>query len=67
MIPDVTEQPEMEYVEWVSKDGRKKRQAKWFLDALKSGADRAKIRSKTFHGVAVAMATQWTEDISKGE
>ena len=63
LIPDVTKQPEMEYVEWVGKDGRKKRQAKWYLDALKSGADRAKIRSKTFHGVAVAMATQWTENL----
>lgn len=62
LIPDVTKQPEMEYVEWVGKDGRKKRQAKWYLDALKSGTDRAKIRSKTFHGVAVAMATQWTEN-----
>lgn len=58
LIPDVTKQSEMKYVEWVGKDGRKKRQAKWYLEALKSGADRAKIRSKTFHGVAVAMATQ---------
>ena len=65
LVPDVTKQPEMEYVEWVGKDGRKKRQAKWYFDALKSGADRAKIRSKTFHGVAVAMATQWTDDISE--
>ena len=68
LIPDVTEKPEMEYIEWVdSKTGKKKRQAKWYMDALKAGADRAKIRSKTFHGVAVAIATQWTEDISKGE
>lgn len=68
LVPDVTEEPEMEYIEWIDKKtGKKKRQAKWFFDALKSGADRAKIRSKTFHGVAVAMATQWTEDISKGE
>ena len=44
---------------------QKEKQAKWYFDALKSGADRAKIRSKTFHGVAVAMATQWTDDISE--
>ena len=55
----------MEYVEWEGKDGRKKRQAERKYDALKRGADRAKIRSKTFHGVAVAMATQWTDDISE--
>ena len=33
---------------------------------LKKGKLSAKDRSKTFHGVAVAMATQWTEDISNG-
>lgn len=26
--------------------------------------ERAKDRSKTFHGVAVAMAAQWTEDLN---
>lgn len=36
-----------------------------YMEALKAGKDRAKIRSKTFHGVAVAMAKQWTEDLSK--
>ena len=63
LIPDIIEKPEMEYYEWTDKNGKKKRQATWYLDALKSGADRAKIRSKTFHGVAVAMATQWTENL----
>lgn len=66
LVPAVTEPPEMEYKEWVDKKGRKKRQAVWYTDALKAGKDRAKIRSKTFHGVAVAMATQWSEDIAKG-
>ena len=51
--------PEMEYFEWVSKKGVKKRQAKWFFDALKSKEDRAKIRSKTFPGIARAIAEQW--------
>lgn len=63
LIPDIIEKPEMEYYEWTDKNGKKKRQATWYMDALKSGADRAKIRSKTFHGVAVAMATQWTENL----
>lgn len=39
---------------WVSPDG-KKRMPKWFSDNKS-----AKIRSKTFPGIADAMATQWT-------
>lgn len=49
-----------DFYEWVDKNGVKKREAKWLMDALKAGADRAKIRSKTFQGVAKAMASQWT-------
>lgn len=51
-----------EFKEWVTKDGKKKRQAKWFYDALaksKTAAERATIRSKTFPGIAEAMADQW--------
>ncbi len=57
-----------EFVEWIDKNGKKKRQAKWFMDALKtarSNEERSKIRSKTFPGIAKAMAEQW--GISKGE
>ena len=42
-----------------TQDGKKKRQEMWYFNALKSGADRSKVRSKTFHGVARAMAEQW--------
>lgn len=64
LVPLVTEEPEMEYIEWVSKKGVKKRQAKWFYDALKlSPTERAKVRSKTFNGIAENMAKQWTEGI----
>lgn len=63
--PDCTEKPEFEYKEWVDKKtGQHKRQAMWFYKALHAGADRQRIRSKTFHGVAVAMATQWTDKIN---
>ena len=58
LVPDVEEEPRMEYYEWISKSGKKKRQAKWFMDALKS-EDTQKIRSKTFEGIARAMAEQW--------
>lgn len=64
LVPSVTEKPEMEYFEWTDKNGVKKRQAQWYMDALKARKDRAKIRSKTFHGVAVAMAEQWTDKIN---
>lgn len=51
-----------EYFEWIDKKGRKKRQPKWFYEALrkaKTSEERSIIRSKTFPGIAEAMATQW--------
>ena len=64
LVPSVTEQPELEWKEWVdSRTGRKKRQPKWFFDALSlSPEERAKVRSKTFPGIARAMAEQWTKN-----
>ena len=61
LVPTVTEQPELEWKEWVDKrTGKKKRQPKWFADAWHlSPEDRAKVRSKTFPGIARAMAEQW--------
>jgi site-specific DNA-cytosine methylase len=52
-----------EFIEFTSKKGVKKRQAKWYFDALKNAktnAERSTLRSKTFQGIAKAMATQWT-------
>lgn len=63
LIPLVTEEPEMEWKEWVDKKtGKLKRQPKWFFDALrnaKTAEERSIIRSKTFPGIAKAMAEQW--------
>ena len=37
-----------------------KKMSKWYADAYKlKPAERAKLRSKTFHGIANAMAAQW--------
>ena len=50
-----------EFVEW-EVNGKKKRQPKWFLDALtkaKTSEERRTLRSKTFGGIAKAMAEQW--------
>ena len=54
-----------EFVEFVSKKGVKKRQPKWYFDALKNAKtpqERSTLRSKTFPGIAKAMATQWTKN-----
>ena len=52
-----------EFFEWIDgKTGKKKKQALWCYNAAltnhKNGT-RAKIRSKTFPGIAEAMANQW--------
>ena len=61
LVPLTTEQPELEWFEWVDgKTGKLKRQPKWFYEAFKlPPAERAKVRSKTFPGIAKAMAEQW--------
>jgi hypothetical protein len=52
-----------EFKEWVDKkSGKVKKQAKWYYDALlnaKSSAERRTLRSKTFKGMAEAIADQW--------
>ena len=50
-----------EFKEWVDpKTGKTKKQPMWFFEALKlSKEERAKVRSKTFPGIADAMANQW--------
>lgn len=61
LTPLITEQPELEWFEWIdSKTGKKKRQPKWFADAWSlPPEERARVRSKTFPGIARAMAEQW--------
>ena len=59
--PIIKNQPELEWFEWIDrKTGKKKRQPKWFADAWKLPVEeRARVRSKTFPGIAKAMAEQW--------
>lgn len=53
-----------EMKEWIDgKTGKKKRQALWYYEALlkaKTAAERRTLRSKTFQGIADAMASQWS-------
>lgn len=55
------EQPPIEYVEWYDERSRRmKRQAKWYYETrCAAHADRARLASKTFPGIAAAMAEQW--------
>lgn len=61
LVPNVSERPNLERVEWVSKKtGKVKSQPKWYYEAVKLPPnERAMVRSKTFPGVARAMAEQW--------
>jgi hypothetical protein len=57
-----------EYKEWqCKKTGKMKRQQMWYYNALldtKSGCERSEVRSKTFPGMAKAMAAQWAKQIN---
>lgn len=63
LVPKITERPPAEYHEWISKDGKKKRQEKWFYETrCLPYKDRGRVASKTFSGIVKAMAEQWTEE-----
>jgi len=54
-----------EFFEFTSKKGEKKRMPMWYFQALKDAKtpeQRRTLRSKTFSGIAIAMATQWTHN-----
>jgi hypothetical protein len=56
------------FKEWIGKNGKKKTQALWYFECLtkaKSSEERRTLRSKTFIGIAKAMATQWSEYLTK--
>ena len=61
LIPLVTDEPELEWFEWIDgKTGKEKRKPKWFADTWDlPPEERSKVRSKTFPGIAQAMADQW--------
>ncbi len=60
--PTTIEKPELEYFDWVdARTGKKKRMQRWMYDirCISDRAKRAAIASKTFPGIATAMAEQW--------
>lgn len=53
-----------EFFEWTDKNGKVKRQPMWYYKALseaKTPAQRRTLRSKTFTGMARAIANQWSK------
>lgn len=61
LVPDINKMPKIKYFEWIDKKtGRAKRQTEWYYKTrcLKP-SERAKQASKTFPGIARAMAEQW--------
>ena len=55
----VTHVDKGEFFEWTDgKTGKKKKQPEWYYKAA-GKEERSLIRSKTFPGIAEAMATQW--------
>ena len=57
-----------EFFEFTSKKGEKKRMPMWYYKALqdaKTPEQRRTLRSKTFDGIARAMATQWTSNVKQ--
>ena len=57
---EVTERPPVEYHDWVSKTGKQKRQELWFYQTrCLPHSERGRAASKTFPGIARAMAETW--------
>lgn len=53
-----------EFEEWTTPSGKVKRQAKWYTEAWKKAKtpeERRTLRSKTFPGIAKAVADQWSK------
>lgn len=64
--PLTTQKPDMAYREWFTPDGRKKRQTLWYYNTrCLPHEQRATAASKTFPGVARAMAEQWAGPCEK--
>lgn len=60
LTPTVEERPTPVYHEWVDKNGRKKRQEQWFYETrCLPHNQRGLVASKTFPGIAKAMADTW--------
>lgn len=63
LTPTITKKPEMAYHKWTTPDGKEKRQTLWYYRTrCLPHSERAAAASKTFPGIARAMAEQWAGD-----
>lgn len=53
-------EPEERYT-WTTKDGKTKSQPRWYALASQKNGERETVRSRTFPGIAKAMADQWSQ------
>lgn len=66
--PLITEKPKIEWHNCVGHDGKNRRQTQWYYDTRRKGAKyRATAASKTFPGIAAAMAKQWGDYLLQQE
>ena len=62
--PQTKEKPELAYHEWTTTGGKVKRQTLWYYNTrCLPHSQRATAASKTFPGIAKAMAEQWAGDV----
>lgn len=60
LVPRNVEKPEIPYHEWTTTNGKKKRQTIWYYKTrCLPPSERGMLTSKTFPGIAKAMAEQW--------
>lgn len=60
LVPTRQTKPHIAYHQWVTPDGVKKRQTMWYYQTrCLPPKERAKAASKSFAGIAEAMASQW--------
>ena len=60
LVPRTKQKPELSYHEWTTTSGKKKRQTIWYYRTrCLPHSERSTAASKTFHGIADAMAEQW--------
>lgn len=60
LTPFIKEKPELAYHKWTTPDGKEKQQSLWYYKTrCLPHSERANAASKTFPGIARAMAEQW--------
>lgn len=60
LVPRTKQKPQLSYHEWTTPSGKKKRQTMWYYKTrCLPHSERGTAASKTFPGVAKAMAEQW--------